>query len=136
MTATSYSDHLRHSPFAPPHLRRSNVVPNQLLFRELNEEVSLRRDPAGGGGGEFEAVCECEHRNCSELISLTRDRYEAIRRFPTRFVVRPGHWSPGDERVVEQHEGFAVVEKTGASARIAIHLDPRARRQDSRPAAA
>lgn len=132
MTATRHSDRLQYGPLLPYGDQRAGGVPNQLLFRELNEQLLARRASAGG---KVDVVCECEHRGCSERISIALDRYEAIRRFPTRFVVAPGHWAGGDERVVEERDGFSVVEKTGPSARIAIRLDPRSRTPGVRPAA-
>jgi hypothetical protein len=48
-----------------------------------------------------------------------------VRRFPTRFLVKPGHVTAGSERIVELADGYVVVEKLGASAATAIRLDPR-----------
>jgi hypothetical protein len=75
--------------------------------------------------GPVAALCECGNPDCSERIEITEEEYEAVRRFPTRFLVRPGHHHPQDERVVETHPGYAVTEKFGESARTAIQLDPR-----------
>ncbi len=133
MTTTSYSGELHSRPGLPAHLRRRNSVPNQLLFRELNEQLYLR----GGahGFGAIELVCECDRRGCEERLRIARTDYDATRRFPTRFLVLPGHEALYDERVVEDHGGFVVVEKTGATAPMAIRLDPRRRERGSLPAA-
>ena len=56
----------------------------------------------------------------------------AVRRFPTRFVVKEGHVAGEVERVVESRGGYAVVEKSGADAEHAILLDPR-RKASRRP---
>jgi hypothetical protein len=37
-----------------------------------------------------EFVCECANDNCLERIANTLAQYE-LRRFPTHFVVEPGH---------------------------------------------
>ena len=44
---------------------------------------------------------------------------------PTRFLAKPGHDHPEDERVVEAHEGYVVTEKVGESCLPAILFDPR-----------
>jgi len=73
-------------------------------------------------------LCECGTGGCTERLELTRTEYEQLRRYPTRFAVLPGHQIPGVERVVEEHEGFLVVEKLGDSAVVACRLDPRSHR--------
>jgi hypothetical protein len=95
----------------------------QALFRDLNEEI--RRISDGFAADEpLELVCECEHGDCFARVSVSHEAYEAVRRFPTRFLIRVEHQS-GDERVVEETMGYAVVEKVGSGAETAILLDRR-----------
>jgi hypothetical protein len=103
---------------------RRDPVPSQVLFRELNEEIAAR---GHGVVRELEVVCECERRSCTGGVYLSAAEYEAVRRFPTRFIVRNGHAADEGERVVEEHPGYLVVEKVGRSAQVAIRLDPRRR---------
>jgi hypothetical protein len=98
------------------------TVPAQLLFREVNEQIRLRANP---GRDEAEFVCECDERTCSRHLRLPIEAYDALRQFPTRFVVSPEHIALSDERVVEEYDTYAIVEKTGPTAGIAIRLDPR-----------
>jgi hypothetical protein len=97
-------------------------VKSQLLAREVNEQI---RAIATGFeiDGSLDLICECQN-GCFETIGLPPDAYDAVRRFPTRFVVAEGHESE-DERLVEQSEHFAVVEKVGSGAELAIKFDPR-----------
>ena len=129
MTATSCSDQLKQRPLVTGRQPESNSVPSQLLFREVNEQISLRLDSFGRADAEIEVVCECERPSCSKGLRFSLEQYEAIRLFPTRFVMNHGHSTAEDERVVEEHDGFVVVEKTGSSAQIAIRLDPRRHRR-------
>jgi hypothetical protein len=126
MSAISYSTRKLYG--RPALTSREASVPSQLLFREANEQIYLRRSSTAGSDGSVEIICECERRGCVRTLRLSPERYEAVRRFPTRFVMRPGHSTDEDERIVEQHGDFVVVEKTGPSAQIAIRLDPRNRR--------
>jgi hypothetical protein len=85
------------------------------------------RHAPGEPDSEIDIVCECDRRTCSNGLRLSLERYDAVRQFPTRFVMTPGHSHPDDERIVEQHDEFVVVENTGPVAGIAIRLDPRKR---------
>lgn len=95
----------------------------QALFREMNEEI--RRVAEGFDVDDrLELVCECEHDDCFARLTLTPVEYEAIRRFPTRFLTRADHVG-ADERVVVHTGRYVVVEKIGAGAEHAILHDPR-----------
>jgi hypothetical protein len=48
---------------------------------------------------------------------LTHSEYEAVRQKPKQFALVPGHHSRSD-RIVEEHEDFMVVEKTGEEGRL------------------
>jgi hypothetical protein len=98
----------------------------QPLFREVNEVVVLVGDQRDDD--DLELVCECANPSCVASVRIRLDEYEGVRRFPTRFIVKPGHDSVASERIVEEAAGFVVVEKFGPAARAAIRLDPRRRR--------
>jgi hypothetical protein len=98
----------------------------QALFREVNERIDELAE-ASESTDEVTILCEYALAGCSERIALDQEAYENLRRIPTRFAVIPGHVIPSVERVVERHDEFVVVEKFGASAKVAIQLDPRRR---------
>ena len=60
-----------------------------------------------------------------EQITLTLGKYEEVRRFATHFIVATGHVQPEFERVVEQADGYAVVEKFGEAGKEALKWDKR-----------
>src|SRR4051812_24999049 len=93
-------------------------------MREVNEQIHQLRSSI------FDLdvrtiICECCNEACLAPIEITLDQYEQVRRFPTRFLLLPGHEEPATERVVEQQNSYAVVEKTGVSGEVAVRLDPR-----------
>ena len=95
---------------------------NQSLFREVNEQIK------GVSHMTFiEFLCECADVDCAEIIALTPEEYEAIRRHPERFPIRRGHELEEIERVMEEYERYVVVEKVEFAADVARKLDPRAR---------
>ena len=98
---------------------------NEALFREVNERIEdVQAGFSAGEGVDF--LCECGSDDCTQPISLTLAEYEQIRQNPKHFVVVPGHDVVDVERVVEQKDHYAVVEKLpGAPAKIALERDPR-----------
>jgi len=102
---------------------RSLAVAGSVAFRAVNEQIYLiaERSPSLR---RLQLHCECERENCFARLFVAPADYEAIRRFPTRFVIAPEHVS-ADERIVEETHGYVVVEKLGAAAQAAILRDPR-----------
>jgi hypothetical protein len=63
--------------------------------------------------------------SCVETVELSLGEYETIRTSPVRFPVKPGHDYPEFERVVDENDRYAVVEKFGEAAEVVRRLDPR-----------
>ncbi len=102
---------------------------NQALIREVNERIEALAEDAA----HPEFLCECADTDCIEQMVLSIAEYEAIRHSPVRFPVKPGHVNPEFERVVEEHEGYVVVEKFGEAAEIVRRADPRSRSEQAQP---
>lgn len=105
--------------------RADRAARNEALFRRVNERLEEVNEAFAPITEYGEFVCECADVDCAEQIQLTLPAYEAVRSVPTRFVVKPRHVVPRDERVVEEHADYLVVEKIG-------HAGERARRLDER----
>jgi hypothetical protein len=74
-----------------------------------------------------EFVCECSNQACEELVSLTVEECEFVRRVPNRLVVRMGHVDYASEHVIMEEPGrFQVLEKFGAGEDVVAHLYQRA----------
>ena len=98
---------------------------NQALAREVNEQIaslSQTRDKTQ----LFDALCECGEIGCTRRLKLNLDAYEAVRAWPTRFVLVRGHEDGAVEEVVAEREGYVVVENKGPAAETAREADPRA----------
>ena len=95
---------------------------NEATFRKVNEGMELGQDPSG----LLTFVCECGRLGCNKLIQLTRVEYENLRTNPRRFAIVDGHEILEAEAIVERHDRYSVVEKTGEpEAEIVEHTDPR-----------
>lgn len=101
--------------------RTLDIVRHQALLREVNELVRELDDGFGPAVGRS-VLCECGNPGCAERLDLTVGEYEAVRRFPARFVVKPGHELPRVERLIRQNGRFAIVEKFGDAGTMAVQF--------------
>ncbi len=105
--------------------REKRIGANEVVFRELNEQLSGLADLKQQ---EFGVVCECGDPACTRSISITFAEYEQLRSEGTHFAVLPGHDIPDVENVVEKNESYWVVRKrAGGPAELADATDPRDR---------
>jgi len=101
---------------------KQRVAMNEATFRKVNEGMEAGQDPSG----LLSFVCECGRLGCNQLIQLTRPEYESIRGNARRFAIVDGHEILEAEAVVERHDRYLVVEKSGApEAEVVEHTDPR-----------
>jgi hypothetical protein len=105
--------------------RDDRAARNEALFRRVNERLEEVNEGFQLVTDNAEFVCECATIDCAELIRLSLSKYEAVRRVPTQFVVKPGHVLAEQERVVERSEDYVIVEKIGRAGERARQLDPR-----------
>ena len=103
--------------------RAERLGKNEALFREVNDRIK----EITTFDGDIEFLCECGQAACTRPIRLTLPEYEDVRADPRRFAIVPGHEVTDVERVIEQNERFAVVEKLpGVPTKLAVESDPRA----------
>ena len=103
-------------------LTQERIGLNQARFREANDRIQAAADRAGAVD-PVPFVCECPDRSCVELVRLTPDAYEDIRRDPTWFFNAPGHQriavEAGAAVVLASFHDYVVLEKVGEAARVA-----------------
>ncbi len=92
---------------------------NEALFREVNENIARLEERYGTTATEPAYVCECADAGCAEQITIDPETYRRVRAEPRLFIVRPGHEDRQLERIVETHDAYLVVEKTGAAGEVA-----------------
>jgi hypothetical protein len=92
---------------------------NEALFREVNENIARLEERHGSTAKEPVYVCECANAGCAEPIEIDPETYRRVRAQPRLFIVRPGHEDPQLERVVERHDDYLIVEKTGEAGQVA-----------------
>ena len=109
-------------------LAAERVARNDASFRTSNEQLEAFSQELGFEPDELRPfLCECADPTCTTVLQLTGAEYERVRRSPIRFLNAHGHVenAEGWARVVEEFEGYTVVEKVGEAAEIAAALDER-----------
>jgi hypothetical protein len=106
--------------------RGVRVGRNEVVFREVNERLRELGEGSSLVAEHTAFVCECANVECTEHVRMTLDAYEEVRSDPKRFFVIPGHEELEFERVIDDRDGYLIVEKlSGGPAGIAIKEDPR-----------
>jgi hypothetical protein len=99
---------------------------NEALFREVNERIKEVSESlkSVSGASAVEFVCECSRVECHTAVELELADYERIRASQDRLLVAAGHlFAPESERLLEEHEGYWVVEKLGNAEGAADEID-------------
>src|SRR5215210_7838750 len=106
--------------------RQERLGRNEALFREINERLEGLNETFSAVSERIEVVCECGQSSCIERFSMSVREYEALRRDPTTFAIRPGHEIADVETVVERGAEYVVVRKhAGEPAKLAANEDAR-----------
>ncbi len=105
--------------------RTARVADNEAQFRAINEELEQGLRQVRHLPELQQFVCECGRRSCDQLVSMTFEEFEAVRRDSRRFAVVPGHVLPDTERVVASNDRYDVVQKFEDAAPLADAADTR-----------
>jgi hypothetical protein len=104
--------------------REERLAQNEALFRTANERMADWEEQHAESQTEL-YFCECADVQCREKVLLRKADYEKVRADPRHFVVAVGHEVPDIETVIEQTEGWAIVEKPPELEEEMERLDPR-----------
>jgi hypothetical protein len=117
-------------------LMEERIARNQATFRDANERIHAA---AGVYAVDMPVpfICECANPTCSDVVPLELREYEEIRSDPRRFLNKPGHQAAaqGAAIVVDERNGYVIVEKVGHAGEIAEALDERTGTEEVRQAA-
>jgi hypothetical protein len=104
--------------------REERLAQNEAMFREANERAKAWEERHLEVEVEL-YLCECANPECSEKVGLGKSDYERVRSDSRRFVIVPGHELPDVETLIEQNDGWAIIEKAPEVADIVEARDPR-----------
>ena len=91
-------------------LRKERIAVNEGLFRNANERMAEWEEVGRDEEPEL-FVCECSNPECRKRIRLRREDYERVRGDSRHFAVAHGHQIPDAETVIEENDGWMLVEK-------------------------
>lgn len=106
-------------------VRKERIARNESAFRELNESLKANVHREGADGHLAGFVCECGDPNCEALVRLGPATYESIRQDARLFFLVPGHEAPEAEDVVDEGDGYLIVQKRADVADVVEQTDPR-----------
>jgi hypothetical protein len=107
-------------------LSAERAAENEARFREANEQIRARALQLGISGQRTPYLCECDDRGCTTVLLLTAEEYENVRSGSRRFVVASGHQN-AEDRVLDEHGAFTIIEKTGEEGQLVEESNPRKR---------
>jgi hypothetical protein len=109
------------SKFEPTTAAR--MARNDAVFRDANERIRAAAEEHDLGRGPIPFICECADPGCRAIVMLTLAEYRRVRENPRYFVNVRGHEADeGNVEVVENGDGFVVVEKLGEAGEVAERL--------------
>ena len=109
-------------------LSAERVARNDAVFRAANERIERAAEKNAVLQG-IPFICECADRSCTAILTLSHGEYEEVRSNARWFLNAPGHDAAGGEwvQVVEERDGWVLVEKLGRAGEIVEQLDSRDR---------
>jgi hypothetical protein len=106
--------------------RARRVGLNEAIFRQVNEQIRGLNENFGTEQGTMTVVCECGNADCTDRLEVGVSAYERIRGDARLYVITKGHEFEDVETVVEETNGYDVVQKReGAPAELSRDLNPR-----------
>lgn len=101
---------------------QERIARNEATFRKANEQIEQAAE-IHGLEHSIPFICECADATCTMLVRLSLDDYRRVRAAPRQFVVAQGHESLLNETaLVEEHDGYVVVEKLEYAGEVAEEL--------------
>lgn len=91
--------------------REKRLIENEVIFREVNSNISEFIKENGNDNQPTPYYCECSKPNCVERIDLTPREYSETHKNNKQFVILNGHEFPEVEKVVKKTDKYQVVEK-------------------------
>ena len=104
-------------------LTQERIAKNDAVFREANEHISEVAEEQGLTVPPVPFICECGDMTCTKIVPVTLAAYRDVRSNDRWFLIAESHKAARDAAVlVEQRDGYLIVEKTGRAGEVAEQL--------------
>lgn len=105
--------------------RRRQEATERARRRDTNESIERSMHSTGQWPSQS-FFCECCDPLCDRTVTATFLEYEAVRVWPTHFLLAANHENPEVEWVVSESERFTVVQTfAGQASKVPLRTDPR-----------
>jgi hypothetical protein len=91
--------------------RENRLERNQEAFRSANERLGDLVAHRVGNEQTIPFLCECPDDECMDTVFVPLREYEDVHSHPQHFLVVSGHPTAASERIVEDRDGYWIVEK-------------------------
>jgi 5-bromo-4-chloroindolyl phosphate hydrolysis protein len=102
--------------------RETRAPRNEALFRSVNDKMATLNQAFATVTKTFAIACECADATCLTMLEISPDAYRRVRENPRHFAVLRGHVYPDVETVVNETDGYVVVEKAALAGEVATEL--------------
>jgi uncharacterized C2H2 Zn-finger protein len=108
----------------PDRFTAERIALNDSAFRAANEQIAAAAAEGDLDTEQLPFLCECAEPRCHEILRVRLDEYRHVRSSPRWFMTVPGHEEgPGSAaKLVENRDGYAIVEKQGHAGDVAEEL--------------
>lgn len=86
------------------------MIRNQAILREVNLHIAELEKRLASNSPILQLVCECSESGCATPIAVDAATFVRSRENRSRYFVAPGHERLDIESVVEQRDGYLIVE--------------------------
>lgn len=96
-----------------PSFSQRRRVENEVMFKQENERIKQVAESVTVRTSALPIpfYCECANLNCSKIINLTSEDFEAFHDDPDWYTILPGHEQLDIEKVIKNNDGFLVIKK-------------------------
>lgn len=99
-----------------PEFSPRRALENEQFLGDINERLrvtleEVREEADEDPDAYFRFFCECSDLDCRLRLEVRPSRLKAVHAVDGRFVVLPGHEMPSVERIVDQEDGYLIVQK-------------------------
>lgn len=97
---------------APAKKRILNEIESKIINEEHSDRVTeLRKDSKVSERADMQFGCECDTKNCAEIISMSTQEYAHVHQKNMHFIVVPSHVHLDIEEIITSFPNYCIVKK-------------------------
>lgn len=93
----------------------NKLIENERVFQGINKRTTAQTAGLAPNSipSDFvmELYCECANKACHERVDITREQYAEGVKTPKTFAVKPEHYLPEFEQVLQKTPNYWIIAK-------------------------